>query len=122
METRDLDVDRLHKCRALGALAGMTSAGVGFGAYFMSQLFKVTEGVDWLVVDLVAGSLVVGMLGFFLGGSGLFGRWVGEHVVYPLRTGNNRAGTRWMYALMLGGLVLVSLVGIPILLLEQMAG
>ena len=122
MDARDLDVDRLHECRALGALAGMTSAGVGFGAYFMNQLFKATEGVEFFVVDLIAGCLVVGMLGFFLGGSGLVGRWIGEHVVYPLRTGNNRAGTKWMYGLMLGGLALVSLVGILIMLLEHMAG
>ena len=42
------DIDRLREYRALGTLGGMTSAGVVFAAYFMEEIFKVTQQTRFL--------------------------------------------------------------------------
>ena len=99
--------DRLRECRALGTLAGMASGGVAFGAYFMAQLFDITKQSNLFVLDLIAGILVVSIFVAAFGGGGLFGRWAGEHIVYPVRVGNERPATRNMWLLVLAGLGVV---------------
>ena len=104
------DGDRLSECRALGSLAGMTSAGVAFGAYFMGEIFKVTSQIKLFELNVVGGLLVLGIFAFGLGAGGFIGRWVGERVIYPIRTGNNGTATKTMSWLMIGGVAVTVVV------------
>lgn len=104
------DVDRLRECRAFGALAGITTAGIAFWGHFLAEIFRVTlqitspqiEGFS-LEYNLVRGLLVLGVLVFALGAGGVAGRWAGEHIVYPVRTGNNANAMKMLTRLMIGG-------------------
>ena len=95
--------NRLRECRALGKLAGMTTAGVAVGVYFMGEIFKVTAQTNLWELNIVAGFLVLGIFAFGVGGGGLIGRLVGQHIIYPIRTGNDASATRMMVWLMIGG-------------------
>ena len=59
------------------------------------------------VIDLVGSLLVVSIFAAAFGGGGLFGRWAGEHIIYPVRVGNNRPATRYMWSLVLAGLAVL---------------
>ena len=103
------DIDRLREYRALGTLAGMTSAGVAFGAYFMQEIFKVTNQTTLFELNLLGGVLVLGIFASALGGGGYIGRLVGEYIVYPIRAGNDAAATKRMTWLMVGGAAVTGL-------------
>lgn len=113
----DTNRDRLRECRALGTTAGMASGGVAFAAYFMGQIFEVTQSTPIMEVNLLGGALVLSILAAALGGSGLFGRWVGQHIIYSVRVGNDSAATVWLVSLVAGGLAipLVFTVGLALL-------
>ena len=104
------DVDRLRECRAFGTLAGITTAGIAFWGHFLAEIFRVTlqitspqiEGFP-LEYNLVRGLLVLGVFVFALGAGGVAGRWAGEHIVYPVRTGNNATAMKMLTRLMIGG-------------------
>ena len=102
METSD--VDRLCEYRALGTLAGMTSAGVAFGAYFMAEIFKVTEQTSLLEINLLGGFFVIGIFTSSLGAGGFVGWLVGEYIIYQIRTSNDATATKRMVWLIVGGL------------------
>ena len=111
------EIDRLRECRALGTLAGMTSAGVAFGAYFMGEIFDVTQQIPLFEIGIFGGALVIGMFLTFLGAGGLLGRWVGEKIIFPVRVGDDRTATRTMVILVGAGILLViALSGILVLL------
>lgn len=98
------DVDRLCEYRALGALAGITSAGVAFGAYFMGEIFKVTQQTGLFGINIVGGFLVLGIFASSIGAGGLVGRLIGEHIIYPIRTGNDTTAKKRMVGLIVVGL------------------
>ena len=102
--------DLLRECRAHGTLAGMASGGVAFGAYFMAQIFDITRQHDLFSLDIVGGFLVVSIFATAFGGGGLFGRWMGEKVIYPVRVGNDRSATKVMWGLAVAGILVPALV------------
>ena len=112
----DTNRDRLRECRALGTLAGMTSGGVAFGAYFMGQIFEVTQSTPLMEVNILGGTLILAILAAALGGSGLFGRWVGQHIIYPVRVGDDGAATKMLVCLVVAGIAipLVIIVGLAL--------
>lgn len=81
------DIDRLREYRALGTLGGMTSAGVVFAAYFMEEIFKVTQQTRLFELNLLGGVLVFGIFASALGAGGFVGRLMGEphHIPDPSR-------------------------------------
>ena len=103
-------MDRLRECRAFGTLAGITTASIAFWGHFLAEIFRVTlqitspqiEGFP-LEYNLVRGLLVLGVFVFALGAGGVAGRWAGEHIVYPVRTGNNATAMKTLTRLMIGG-------------------
>ncbi len=103
-----IEVDRLRECKALGTLAGMTSGGVAFAAYFMGEIFDVSREVALPEFDIIAGALVIGMLFTFLGLAGWLGREIGQRIIYPIRVGDDRAGTKGIILLVFGGVAIVS--------------
>ena len=98
------DADRRGECRALGAVAGI-AAGVAFWAYFMEQIFKVTQKSQLFEIEIIGGALVLSILAFALGAGGFVGRLIGQYIIFPIRTGNDAGATKVMIWLMVGGLV-----------------
>ena len=105
------DVDRLRECRAFGTLAGIATAGIAFWGQFSVEIFRVTwqmtspehNLLTSLEYSLVRGFLVLGVFAFALGAGGVAGRWAGEHIIYPVRTGNNAAAMKVLTRLMIVG-------------------
>ena len=94
----------------------------------MGQIFQVVlqimqRQIEGFPVEysLVSGFLVLGVFAFALRAGGVAGRWAGEHIIYPVRTGNNAAVMKVLTRLMIGGagvavLVAVAsaLIGVPL--------
>lgn len=102
------DVDRLRECRAFGTLAGMATAGILFWGQILAEIFRVAWQIQQtqlrpFELNLLGGFLTLGILTFALGAGGVAGRWVGEHVIYPVRTGDNAAAMKVLTRLMIGG-------------------
>ena len=89
------DADRRGECRALGTVAGI-AAGIAFWAYFMEEIFKVAQQSNLVAIDIVGGTLVLSILAFSIGAGGCVGRWVGQHIIYPVRAGDDATATKWM--------------------------
>ena len=121
---RASDVDRLRECRAFGTLAGMATAGIAFWGQFSVEIFRVIwqmTSATWqmrspeydlltsLEYSLVRGFLVLGVFAFALGASGVAGRWAGEHIIYPVRTGDNATVMKMLTRLMIVGAVVAVL-------------
>ena len=104
------EMKELRESRALGALAGMTTVGVTVGAFFMREILEITQKIPLWELNFIGGALAVGMVMAAMGGGGLFGRWIGQWVIYPIRTGDDRTATRTMMFLVIVGLVLVTLI------------
>lgn len=103
------DKDRLYESRVLGTLAGMT-AGIALWVYFMEEIFEVTQQTRLFGYNIIGGVLVLGILACAIGAGGIVGRAVGEHVIYPIRTGNDAPAIRMMLWLILGGIAVTFIV------------
>ena len=122
------DVDRLRECRAFGTLAGMMSASVPFWSHFVAyslgEFFRATQqsrltefSFEFSLVRLF---LILGIFAFALGVGGVAGRWAGEHIVYPVRTGNDATATKTLTRLMIGG-VGVTVLAVVVVVLWQVS-
>ena len=102
-------MDRLRECRVLGMLAGV-AAVMGLWLYFAQEIFRATEGARLILgVNLIGGTLVVGMLLALVMVGALAGLKAGEEIIYPVRMGHEAVAKRRMWWILAVGLVLVSI-------------
>ena len=98
--------NRLRECRVLGMLAGV-AAVIGLWLYFVQEIFRVTEEARLILgVNLIGGSLVVGMLLVLVMGGAFAGLKAGEAIIYPVRMGNEAVAKRRMWWIPAAGLVI----------------
>ena len=131
------DVDRLRECRAFGTLAGMATAGIAFWGQFSLEIFRVTWQMTYatwqmsppeydllasLEYSLVRGFLVLGVFTFALGAGGVAGRWAGEHIIYPVRTGDNATAMKMLTRLMIVGAAVAVLAAAAAALIGALLG
>ena len=65
----------------------------------MGEIFKVMQQTRFFERNVVGGILLLGIFAAALGGS-FIGRWVGEHIIYPVGTRNDATATKRMVLLM----------------------
>ena len=109
-------MDRLRECRAFGTLAGIATAGIAFWGHFLAQIYRVALEITSPQIagfpveyNLVRVFLVLGVFAFALGAGGVAGRWAGEYIIYPVRTGNNATAMKMLTRLMIGGVAVAVL-------------